>query len=315
MHQEAIMDQTIKRKNVFFKNAKFKDSLTVFFMLLPYVLLFSLFIAFPVAIAIYLSLTSFNVIEMPQYLGLTNFINIFTQDPVFLKYILPNTLMFSLIVGPGGYMLSFLLAWMLAQIQVVPRTIIALAVYSPSMVGGVFISVVWRTLFSGDESGYINAILMDMNILDRPIQFLQSPQYLMPIIIVVALWSSMGVGFLAMLAGILNGNEELYEAAYIEGIRNKFQEVVYVTIPMMKPQMLFGAVMAIVATFTNGYIGVALSGSNPTPQNAAQLITNHIDDFGFIRYEMGYAAALSVVLLLLIWVFSKIAYRLFAEKD
>ena len=149
----------------------------------------------------------------------------------------------------------------------------------------------------------ISMQLMDMNILDRPIQFLQSPEYLMPIVIVVALWSSMGVGFLAMLAGILNGNEELYEAAYIEGIRNKFQEVVYVTIPMMKPQMLFGAVMAIVATFTNGYIG--LSGSNPTPQNSAQLITNHIDDFGFIRYEMGYAAALSVVLLLLIWVFFK----------
>lgn len=309
------MDQTIKKPKSMFKNAKVKDGFTVFFMLLPYVLLFSLFIAFPVAIAIYLSLTSFNVVEMPTFLGLTNFINIFTQDPVFLKYILPNTLMFSLVVGPGGYLLSFILAWLLAQIQVVPRTIIALAVYSPSMVGGVFISVVWRTLFSGDESGYINAILMDMGMLDRPIQFLQSPEYLMPIIIIVALWSSMGVGFLAMLAGILNGNEELYEAAYIEGIRNKFQEVTFVTIPMMKPQMLFGAVMAIVATFTNGYIGVALSGSNPTPQNSAQLITNHIDDFGFIRYEMGYAAALSVVLLLLIWVFSKIAYRLFAERD
>lgn len=309
------MDQTIKKPKTLFSNAKVKDGFTIFFMLLPYVLLFSLFIAFPVAIAIYLSLTSFNVIEMPTFLGMTNFINIFTQDPVFLKYILPNTLMFSIIVGPGGYMLSFVLAWLLAQIQVIPRTIIALAVYSPSMVGGVFISVVWRTLFSGDESGYINAILMDAGFLDRPIQFLQSPEYLMPIVIVVALWSSMGVGFLAMLAGILNGNEELYEAAYIEGIRNKFQEVVYVTIPMMKPQMLFGAVMAIVATFTNGYIGVALSGSNPTPQNSAQLITNHIDDYGFIRYEMGYAAALSVVLLLLIWVFSKIAYRLFAEKE
>lgn len=309
------MDQTIKKPKTLFSNAKVKDGFTIFFMLLPYVLLFSLFIAFPVAIAIYLSLTSFNVIEMPTFLGMTNFINIFTQDPVFLKYILPNTLMFSIIVGPGGYMLSFVLAWLLAQIQVIPRTIIALAVYSPSMVGGVFISVVWRTLFSGDESGYINAILMDAGFLDRPIQFLQSPEYLMPIVIIVALWSSMGVGFLAMLAGILNGNEELYEAAYIEGIRNKFQEVVYVTIPMMKPQMLFGAVMAIVATFTNGYIGVALSGSNPTPQNSAQLITNHIDDYGFIRYEMGYAAALSVVLLLLIWVFSKIAYRLFAEKE
>lgn len=309
------MDTTIKLKKQSQMNARVKDGLTVFFMLLPYVLLFSLFIALPVAMAIYLSLTSFNVIEIPSFLGLINFINIFTQDPVFLRYILPNTLMFSLIVGPGGYIMSFLLAWMLAQIQKVPRTIIALAVYSPSMVGGVFISVVWRTLFSGDESGYINAILMDMGMLDRPIQFLQSPEYLMPIVIVVALWSSMGVGFLAMLAGILNGNEELYEAAYIEGIRNKFQEVMHVTIPMMKPQMLFGAVMAIVATFTNGYIGVALSGSNPTPQNSAQLITNHIDDYGFIRYEMGYAAALSVVLLLIIWAFSKVAYKLFAEKD
>lgn len=223
--------------------------------------------------------------------------------------------MYAIIIGPGGYILAFILAWMLAQIQKAPRTIIALAIYSPSMVGGVFISVVWRTLFSGDESGYINALLMSWDMIDRPIQFLQSPEYLMNIVIVVALWSSMGVGFLAMLAGILNGNEELYEAAYIEGIRNKFQEVMYVTVPMMKPQMLFGAVMSIVGTFTNGYIGVALSGSNPTPQNAAQLITNHIDDFGFIRYEMGYAAALSVVLLIMIWVFSKVAYRLFADRD
>src|SRR5690606_3871096 len=181
MQQEDIMDTVNKvtgTKKHFLKDAKFKDAMTVFFMLLPYVLLFSLFIAFPVAIAIFLSLTSFNVIETPSFLGLTNYINIFTQDPVFLKYVLPNTLMFSLLVGPGGYMLSFLLAWLLAQIQALPRTIIALAVYSPSMVGGVFISVVWRTLFSGDESGYINALLMDWDIIDRPIQFLQSPEYL-----------------------------------------------------------------------------------------------------------------------------------------
>lgn len=309
------MDQTIKLKEKKFNQTKFKENLSLMVMLMPYVLLFSLFIALPVAVAITLSLTSFNVIQTPNPIGLLNFINIFTQDEVFLKYVLPNTLMYAIIIGPGGYILAFLLAWMLAQIQRGPRTIIALAIYSPSMVGGVFISVVWRTLFSGDESGYINALLMNWDMIDRPIQFLQSPEYLMNIVIVVALWSSMGVGFLAMLAGILNGNEELYEAAYIEGIRNKFQEVMYVTVPMMKPQMLFGAVMSIVGTFTNGYIGVALSGSNPTPQNAAQLITNHIDDFGFIRYEMGYAAALSVVLLIMIWLFSKLAYRLFAERD
>ncbi len=313
MDNTIAVSQSNKRKKR--SKAHLKDGLGIALMLLPYALLFSLFIALPVAIAFYLSLTSFNVIEFPEYRGLFNFINIFTQDPVFLKYVLPNTLKFALIVGPGGYLLSFLLAWMLAQVQRLPRTILALAIYTPSMVGGVFMSVVWRTIFSGDESGYINAFLLDNGWIDRPIQFLVSPDYLMNIVIIVALWSSMGVGFLAMLAGILNGNEELYEAAYIEGIKNKFQEVMYVTIPMMKPQMLFGAVMAIVATFTNGYIGVALSGSNPTPQNAAQLITNHIDDYGFIRYEMGYAAALSVVLLLIIWLFSKVAYKLFMDKD
>jgi multiple sugar transport system permease protein len=310
------MDQTIRIKlSHKSRSSKRKDAFGVFLMLLPYTLLFSVFIAIPVALAIYLSLTSFNVIETPSLNGLVNFVNIFTQDDVFLQYVLPKTLSFAIIVGPGGYILSFVLAWMLAQIQKGPRTIFALLLYTPSMIGGVFISVIWRTLFSGDESGYINALLLQWDMIERPIQFLQSPDYLMTVVIIVALWGSMGVGFLAMLAGILNGNEELYEAAYIEGIDNKFQEVMHVTIPMMKPQMLFGAVMAIVATFTNGYIGVALSGSNPTPQNAAQFITNHIDDYGFLRYEMGYAAALSVVLLAIIMIFSKVAYKLFAEKD
>lgn len=311
-----MMEQSInlKLKNQA-KRARRKDALGVFFMLLPYALLFSIFIAIPVALAIYLSFTSFNLIEAPKFIGLVNFINIFTQDEIFLQYVLPKTLTYAVIVGPGGYILSFLLAWMLAQVQKGPRTVMALALYTPSMIGGVFISVIWRTLFSGDESGYINSILLNWDLIERPIQFLQSPNHLMTVVIIVTLWSSMGVGFLAMLAGILNGNEELYEAAYIEGIENKFQEVIRVTIPMMKPQMLFGAVMAIVGTFTNGYIGVALSGANPTPNYAAQFITNHIDDYGFLRYEMGYAAALSVVLLVIIVVFSKIAYRLFAERD
>lgn len=297
------------------KKGFIKDGLTVFVMLLPYAILFSLFIAIPVAIAIYLSLTSFNVIQLPTYIKLTNFINIFTQDSIFLQYVLPNTLKYALIVGPGGYILSFILAWMLAQIPKGPRTILALIIYSPSMIGGVVISVVWRTLFSGDEFGYINSLLLRWELIDQPIQFLQSPDHLMPIMIIVSLWSSMGIGFLAMIAGILNANEELYEAAYIDGLKNKFQEVIYITIPSMKPQMLFGAVMAIVNTFNTGYIGVALSGGNPTPQYSGQLIINHIEDYGFIRYEMGYAAAVSVVLLFVIWGFSKLAYALFMEKD
>jgi multiple sugar transport system permease protein len=230
-----------------------------------------------------------------------------------MKYVLPNTIEFAVIVGPFGYAMAFMLAWMLAQLPKLPRTVFALILYSPSMTSGVAMAVVWKTLFSGDQSGYLNSLLLNMNLIQEPIQWLQSPQYLMPIMIVVTLWSSMGVGFLAMLAGILEVNPELYEAGALDGISNRFQEIIYITIPSMKPQMLFGAVMAIVGTFQAGAIGVILSGTNPTPQYAGQLIVNHIEDYGFLRYEMGYAAAVSVVLLLMVLFFTRVSNRLFAS--
>ncbi|MGC9771526.1 carbohydrate ABC transporter permease [Fervidobacterium islandicum] len=283
-------------------------------MLSPYLVLFIIFIALPVVVAIYLSFTYFNAIERPKWIGIQNYITLLTRDTLFMQKVLPNTIKYALIVGVGGYVLSFVLAWLVAQLTRVPRTLFALIIYSPSLTAGVTMSVIWRVLFNGDQQGYLNALLLKLGIIDKPVQWLQSPQHLMDIMILVSLWSSMGVGFLAMLAGILNVDEQLYEAAYIDGIKNRLQEIIYVTIPAMKPQMLFGAVMSIVNTFTSAGIGVALSGSNPTPQYAGQLIVNHIEDYGFLRYEMGYAAALSVVLLLIIWFFSRIAWRLFGER-
>lgn len=286
-----------------------------YIFLAPYLLFFIIFIVLPVIMAIILSFTNFNAVQFPQFTGLKNYVSIITKDDVFMQYVINNTLKFSIIVGPVGYILSFMLAWMLAQIPLVPRTILALVIYSPSMTMGVAMQVIWKALFSGDINGYINSLLLRLDIIQQPIQWLQSPEYLMPIMIIVTIWSSMGVGFLAMLAGILNVNPELYEAGYIDGISKKWQEIVYVTIPSMKPQMLFGAVMSVVSTFQAGAIGVQLSGSNPTPQYAGQLIVNHIEDYGFLRYEMGYAAAVSVFLLLLIWLSSKVAWKLFGEKD
>lgn len=269
--------------------------------LLPYLLLFTIFIVIPVVTAMVLSLTNFNGLQMPKFIGLKNYVNLITNDDVFMQHVLPNTILFSLIVGPGGYILSFLLAWMLAQIPKVPRTVLALLIYSPSMTTGIAMTVVWTVIFSGDQTGYLNNILMQLGLIFSPIQWLQSPEYLMPIMIIVSLWSSMGLGFLAMLAGVLNIDPTLYEAAYVDGIRNKFQEIIYITIPSMRPQMVFGAVMAVVNTFQNAAIGVLLSGSNPTPNYAGQLLVNHIEDYGIIRYEMGYASAVSVVTLLLVY--------------
>jgi len=288
---------------------------TPYLFLLPYLLLFTVFIIIPTGMAVLLSFTNYNAVQAPEFVGLTNYINLLTQDTIFLQYVLPNTILFSIIVGVGGYCLSFLLAWSLSQLSKGPRTVLALILYSPSMTAGVAMSVVWRTVFLGNQSGIANYALTALGIINEPILWLSNATYIMPIVIIVALWSSMGVGFLAMLAGLLNVSPELYEAGSIDGIKNRFQEVIYITIPSMKPQMLFGAVMAVTNAFQQGAIGVMLTGSNPTPSYAAQLMVNHVEDYGFTRYEMGYAAAVSVALLALIYAFSFVARKLFEEKD
>ena len=284
-------------------------------MLLAYLLLFFAFILLPIVLAVGLSFTNFDSVKIDSFEGLQNYIRAFTQDTVFMQKILPNTILYALIVGPGGYILSFVVAWILSQLTKTARTILAVILYLPSLISGVAVSTIWAVTFAGDRTGYLNDILIQMGIINEPITFLQSSDYLMPIMIFVALWSSMGIGFLSMLSGILNVDREQYEAGLIDGISNRVQEVIYITIPNTKSQMLFGAVMAVVNTFNTTGLGVALSGSNPTPKYAGSLIVNHIDDIGFIRYEMGYAAALSVLLLVIVWVFNKLAYKLFGSSD
>ncbi|MFA7075452.1 MAG: sugar ABC transporter permease [Candidatus Izemoplasmatales bacterium] len=281
----------------------------------PYVLMFSIFIIIPVIVAIFLSFTYFDTVRSPSWIGFDNYIYLFTSDEIFMQKVLANTLKYAIIVGPGSYILSFILAWILSQLTPKLRTVLALIIYSPSLTGGVTMAVLWRIIFAGDSSGYLNSLLLRFGLIVEPIVFLQSQEFLLLIMVIVTLWSSMGVGFLAIMAGILNVNQEMYEAGYIDGIKNKFQEIIYITIPSIKPQMLFGAVMAIVGTFASAGIGVALSGSNPTPQYAGQLIVNHIEFYGFNKYEMGYAAALSVILLIFVYILSRFAFKLFGSKD
>ena len=281
----------------------------------PYLLLFVTCIIAPIIIAIGLSFTSFNGVNKPEFTFVENFIYLFTKDKVFTQYVLPNTLKFALIVGVGGYVLSFFMAWCLAQLPKRSRTVLSIILYTPSMTMGVALGVLWIIIFSGSDSGYLNYILISLSIINEPIEWLQNPNFLMDIMIIISLWSSLGVGFLAMLSGILNIPQDVYEAAYVDGMRNRFQEIFYITIPMMKPQMLFGAVMAVVNTFAAGSIGVSLSGSNPTPQYAGQLIINHIDDYIYNKYEFGMACAVTVILLIIILIISRVAYKLFGSRD
>ena len=284
-------------------------------LLVPYLVFFSLFIIVPILAAIGLSFTQFDSIQAPVFNGIDNYVRIFTQDTVFMQHVLPNTVLFSVIVGPGGYLLSVLMAWLLAQLTKVPRTIFTIIVYSPSLTAGVIMTTVWQVIFSGDQAGYLNSLLIELGLVTQPVTFLQSETMIMPIMIFVSLWSSMGIGFLAILAGFVGMDQELLEAARLDGVNSRFQELIYVIIPYTKPTMLFGAVMAMVNTFAGSGIGVSLSGTNPTPGYAGQLIVNHIEDVGYIRYEIGYASAVSVVLLLFIWWCSKVCYKVFDVSD
>ena len=294
------------------KKKKFQ---TDFLFALPYAIIFFTFVILLIMISIFLSFTYYDTINAPRWVGLSNYVTLFTRDSDFMQYALPNTVKYAIIVGPVGYLLAFFMAWLLAQVTKKVRTVLALILYSPSLTSGVMMAVVWRVLFSGDSRGYLNSILISMGLISAPMQFLQSATMIFAIMIFVGLWSSMSVGFLAMLSGILNINKELYEAAYIDGMKSKWQEIFYITIPSMKPQMLFGAVMSIVGTFNTSGLATTLSGSTPPPQYAGWLIVDHMNDYGFARYEMGYASAISVVLLGIVMLFYMAARALFTEKD
>ncbi len=296
------------------KIAKRQNNKNGYLFIMPYAVVFSIFILVPVLLAIVLSFTNFNAIQFPSWVGFLNYITVLTNDEVFMQYVLPNTVVYAIIVGVGGYLLSFILAWALCNLTSGFRTVFALILYSPSMTAGIAMTVVWKVIFSGDQTGLLNSWLMSLGILNEPIIWLVDARFLLPIVVLIGLWSSMGIGFLSLIAGILNTDESLYEAGAIDGVKNRFQEMIYITIPSMKPQMLFAAVMSTVNAFQTGTIYGLLIG-NPSPGYKSQLIVNHIEDYGFLRYEMGYAAALSVVLLLIVQLFSKAANKLFGEKD
>lgn len=292
-----------------------RASWIAYVLIAPFMICFCIFIVGPVVSATVLAFTSYDSIQPPTFNGIGNFIKMLTQDVVLMKYVIPNTIVFAVVVGPVGYMLQFALAWMINESPKWLKKPYIMAIYAPSIAGGVLISVVWQVFFSSDRLGYLNDILLNLGIINTAIAWTQEQDYLLPIMMIVTLWSSMGVGFLSLFAGMQNVDEQLYEAGKIDGITSPLQELFYITIPSMKPQMLFSAVMAIVNALKSGSIGVQLSGQNPTPNYAGQLIQSHIEDYGFARFELGYATALSFMLLVVTYILSQVCFKFLGTKE
>ena len=268
-----------------------KTNKACYAMLLPFMSLFIIFTVVPVVMSLPMGFTNFNMIETPKFVGLSNFYTLFLNDDVFLIAV-RNTLIFAIFTGPFSYILSFIIAWLINEMNAFLKTFFTFVFYAPSMTTSVYVT--WQLILSGDSYGYLNAVLIDLGILNEPAQWLTDTNYILTVVIIVQLWMSMGAGFLAIRAGFQN-IESMYEAGAIEGIKNRWQELFYITIPSMGPQLLFAAVIQISASFTVGVVGQNLVGL-PSTDYAAHTIMNHATDYGNIRYEMGYASAICFVL-------------------
>ena len=283
---------------------------TNYLFLLPFGIVFLLFTVIPVVIAICLSFTHFNVLEPPTFNGWGNFQQLFFNDDLFITA-LTNTLTFAVILGPAGYILSLAFAWFINELGPKMRSFMTLLFYAPSLAN---IYVIWKVIFSSDAYGFVNAWLTRLGFITSPVLWLQSKSTMVGVIILIQIWMSMGNGFLVFLAGLQNVNAEYYEAAAVDGVSGRLQQLVYITLPQMKPQLLFGCINAITASFAVFDISAGFAGV-PSPNYAADTIVSHLYDFAFIRFEMGYASAIAVVLFVLTFAISRIVMHALREKE
>ena len=297
MSKKDAQYQAVARKDMTYGQwirKEMKRNWFAYVMIAPYVLVFTLFTVLPVLLSILISFTDFNMLQTPNIVWFDNYINLFFADDIFL-IACKNTFIFACIVGPASYLMSFLVAWFINELPPKIRSIVTLVFYAPSISGQVY--MIWGVLFSADSAGWANATLMEIGYINEPVAWFKDAKYVMPLCIVVALWTSLGVTFLSFIAGLQGVDRSLYEAGAVDGVKNRWQELWYITLPSMKPQLMFGAVMAITSSFGFGGVVTALCGF-PSVDYAAHTIMHHLEDYGGQRFEIGYSSAIATILFL-----------------
>lgn len=288
-------------------NAKQQGVAWVF--VLPYLSVFCVFTILPVLVSIFFSFTDFNMLQTPNFIGMGNYTRLFLQDDIFIKSI-GNTFILAMITGPLGYLICLLFAWFINELRPVSRAIVTLIFYAPSISGNM--ALVWQAVFSGDAYGYLNGFLMNTGLISSPVIWLKDERYILALVAIVALWSSLGTSFLTFIAGFQGVDKSYYEAGAIDGIKNRWQELWYITLPLMRPQMLLSAVLSITSAFGVGTIVTQLAGF-PSTNYAAHTIINHLQDYGTTKYELGYASAIATILFLIMVLSNMVIRRLISK--
>ncbi|MBQ0001699.1 MAG: sugar ABC transporter permease [Clostridiales bacterium] len=297
---------TLRKHNLSVAMIKAKKSKMCYLFLAPYAIVFFLFYILPVLSSIYYSFTYYNILESPRFIGLQNYISLLLEDDIFLIG-LKNTLMIAVITGPLGYIASFLFAWLINELPRWIRSVAVVIFYAPTIAGNCF--VIFTVFFRGDAYGYVNALLMDWGIIDQPKLWLIDPRYMLPICMLVILWLSLGQGFLSFVAGLQGIDRSQIEAGCMDGIKNRWQELWYITLPGMRPMLMFGAVMSITQAFNVCEVTMALCGY-PSTDYAARTVVTHLFDYGYSRFEMGYASAIATILFLMMIICNTLIQKL-----
>ena len=298
-----MKEKSLKKKS---RKWSFAEQWPMILMVIPFKVIFAMMVVIPIIASIVLSFTNFDAIQFPKFVGFDNYMRMFVSDDVF-PIVFKNTLVIAVVVGPIGFLMSFVLAWFVNEFSAGLRTVLSFMFYAPSLVGNAYF--VWQILFSGDAYGYINNLLLSIGIITEPIQWLKTAKYILVIVIVVQVWQSMGVSFLSNISGLQNISRDIYEAGAIDGIKNRWQELRYITLPSMSSMLLFSAVMQISGAFSVGAVAQALAGY-PSVEYSVDTIVSYMTDVGGTRFEMGYASAISVVLLLMMVIFRTIVGKL-----
>ena len=280
----------MKNNNKFF--TVLKERWQVYLLIGPFLILFVLMTVLPILSSVVLSFFNYDMVSAPSFSGVENYLRMFIQDDIFWT-VLKNTFILAILTGPTGFLLSFVLAWMINEFNQWLRTLLSFMFYVPSLVGNAL--YVWTIIFSSDSYGYMNSILLSLRLITQPKQWFSDSTLIVPIVVMIQLWMSMGIAFLSNISGLQNINPELFEAGAVDGIRNRMQELIYITLPSMGPQLLFSAVMQISAAFSVSDVCMNLAGF-PSTDNAALTVVTHAFDYGMIRFEMGYACAVTTVL-------------------
>jgi len=278
-----------------------RETLAAYGFLLPNLIGFLIFTLLPVVAALLISLTDWNLLQPPKWVGLQNFATL-AQDPLFRK-VLGNTAIYVLGTVPVQMILALLVA--MALNQGLPGTLFfRAAFFMPVVTSAVAIALVWRWIYNADF-GVLNSFLYMLGVSDPP-NWLTSTRWALPSVMIMSVWQQIGFSMVLFLAGLQGVPEHLYEAARIDGA-GPFQRFLFITVPMLTPTTFFVFVINIINSFQVFDQAFIMTGGGPA--NATNTIVYNIYQNAFQFFKMGYAAAMAWVLFAIIFIVTVVQFR------